>query len=81
MLEVLTPGEDDRLIDLFKDAQYVLRKIVEPSLKGLEFDDDLASRWWPNGKDSGIVLDPQRQFGQPVEATSGVPSIHLVRRC
>ena len=74
VLQVLTPGEDDRLIDLFKDDQYVMKHIVEPSLKGLEFDKDLAVRWWPAGKDDRIVVDPHRQFGQPIDAETGVPT-------
>jgi uncharacterized protein (DUF433 family) len=74
MLQVLTPGEDDRLIDLFRDGQYLMKHVVEPSLKGLEFDKDLAVRWWPAGKGDRIVIDPRRQFGQPIDAETGVPT-------
>ena len=74
VLHVLVPGEDDKLIDLFKDGQYLMKNIVEPSLKGLEFDRDLASRWWPGGKEDRIVVDPRRQFGQPIDAETGVPT-------
>lgn len=36
-------------------------------LKKLDFgEDELVSRFWPNGKDSSIVLDPNHHFGQPV---------------
>lgn len=35
--------------------------------KRLEFgDDNLASRFWPMGKDKSILVDPNRRFGQPV---------------
>jgi uncharacterized protein (DUF433 family) len=74
ILQVLTPGEDGKLIDLFKDGQYVMKNIVEPSLKGLEFGKDLAVRWWPAGKGDRIVIDPRRQFGQPIDAQTGVPT-------
>jgi uncharacterized protein (DUF433 family) len=74
VLQVLIPGEDDKLLDLFKDGQYLMRNIVEPSLKGLEFDKDLAIRWWPAGKEDRVVLDPRRQFGQPIDAETGVPT-------
>jgi uncharacterized protein (DUF433 family) len=77
VLQVLIPGEDDKLIDLFKDGQYLMKNVVEPSLKGLEFDKDLATRWWPTGKDDRIVLDPRRQFGQPIDAETGVPTAIL----
>lgn len=29
-------------------------------------DNDLASRYWPTGKDSSVVVDPERKFGSPV---------------
>jgi len=41
-----------------------LRKVTDQ----LDFEHDLASRWWPVGKDVPIVIDPQ--FG------SGVPTIY-----
>lgn len=77
LVETLVPGEDDRLIDLFQGGQYVLRQIIEPSLRGIEFDFDMAARWWPTGRRSGIVLDPARQFGRPIEAESGIPTAIL----
>jgi uncharacterized protein (DUF433 family) len=29
-------------------------------------------RWWPLGKDSSVVIDPQRSFGAPISAHSGI---------
>jgi uncharacterized protein (DUF433 family) len=70
------PGErEDKLIDLFKHGQYLMQKVIEPSLKGLEFDqDDMAARWWPMGRSKGIVIDPRRQFGTPIDDATGVPT-------
>jgi uncharacterized protein (DUF433 family) len=79
ILHVLRTGEDDRLIDLFKSGQYVMHRIIEPSLKGLEFEDDFAARWWPLGRTRGVVIDPKRQFGQPVDHETGVPTIVLAQ--
>jgi len=65
----------ERLIDLFKHGQYLMQKVIEPSLKGLEFDeDDMAARWWPVGRSKGIVIDPRRQFGAPIDDATGVPT-------
>lgn len=74
ILQVLVPGEDDKLIDLFRGGQYVMRTIIEPSLKGIEFEGSAAARWFPEGRKSGIVLDPQRQFGHPIDLETGVPT-------
>jgi uncharacterized protein (DUF433 family) len=79
ILEVLTPGEDERLIDLFRSGQYLMKKIIEPSLKGVDFEHELAVRWWPVGKSMGIVVDPQRQFGQPIDNETGVPTSVLAQ--
>lgn len=75
LLEALGEDEDDRpLVDLFKRGQYVMHKVIEPSLKGIDFDTDIAARWWPKGRASDIVLDPTRQFGQPIIESVGVPT-------
>jgi uncharacterized protein (DUF433 family) len=78
ILHVLEAG-DEKLIDLFKHGQYLMQKIIEPSLKGLEFEDDVAARWWPRGRARGVVIDPKRQFGQPIDAASGVPTSILAQ--
>ncbi|KRE21383.1 hypothetical protein ASE66_28535 [Bosea sp. Root483D1] len=75
LLEALGEDEDDRpLVDLFKRGQYVMHKVIEPSLKGIDFDTDIAARWWPRGRASDIVLDPARQFGQPIIESVGIPT-------
>jgi uncharacterized protein (DUF433 family) len=59
----------DRLGDLInadKTHQLNLREIVEPILDKIEFDGDTASRFFPLGKKSDVVVDPQHQFGQPI---------------
>jgi uncharacterized protein (DUF433 family) len=78
LLEALTDTEEDRpLVDLFKRGQYVMRNVIEPSLKGIDFETDIAARWWPRGRASGIVIDPKRQFGQPIVDSFGVPTAIL----
>lgn len=42
-------------------------KFVQLFFKKLDFDqDNLASKFWPLGKDKAIVIDPARKFGHPV---------------
>lgn len=74
ILHVLRTDGDEELIDLFNDGQYLMQKVIEPSLKNLEFDGDIATRWWPLGRSKGVVVDPQRQFGQPIDNATGVPT-------
>jgi uncharacterized protein (DUF433 family) len=74
ILHVLQDDGDDKLIDLFSHGQYLMQKVIEPSLKNLEFDGDTAARWWPLGRAKGVVIDPHRQFGQPIDDETGVPT-------
>jgi len=57
---------DTALLDLVNE-QFQLEKIVEPTLLCIDFDaHDRAERWWPLGKNGGVVLDPSRNMGQPI---------------
>lgn len=54
------------IIELNGTKQFNL-DIIKLFFVKLDFDkDDLASRYWPLGKDKSIVVDPQRKFGSPV---------------
>jgi uncharacterized protein (DUF433 family) len=64
---------DESLIDLFR-KQYAFKRIVEPSLRNLDFEDGVPARWWPASKSAGIVVDPTRSFGQPVDDATGIPT-------
>jgi hypothetical protein len=67
---------DESLMDLFRN-QYAFNRIVEPSLRDLEFEDGIPTRWWPETKNGGIVVDPSRSFGQPIDDASGIPTTIL----
>ncbi len=63
-------GEGE-LVDL-RLLQQVFRTVVEPSFRDLDYDTDQACRWWLTPKHT-VVIDPQRAFGQPILAESGIP--------
>lgn len=66
---------DLSLVEL-KNKQRMFHRIISPSLKNLEFDsvNDHASRWWPLGHNSLVVIDPSKSFGKPATSVSGVPT-------
>ncbi|HEY6751135.1 MAG TPA: DUF433 domain-containing protein [Rubrobacteraceae bacterium] len=48
-------------------------QILDPFLEDLEYQNELARRWWPLGKeDQRVVVDPDYGFGLPVIMGSGV---------
>lgn len=72
-LEVAENNDDTRLLDLIR-SQYVFSRVIEGSLKNVEFDGIAPSRWWVSSKRNGILVDPERLFGQPIEESTGIPT-------
>lgn len=70
--------EVEEMLDLHK-KQYVFKQIIKQSLyEGIEYDvTKNAKRWYPVGKKRDIVIDPDRQFGKPIVADSGIPTSAL----
>jgi uncharacterized protein (DUF433 family) len=61
------------LVNLAND-QLLFRSVMLPALRaGLEFEGPAVVRWWPLGKRRPVVVDPDRQFGQPI-SQEGVPT-------
>lgn len=76
--EVVQESGEPQLLDLAKN-QYAFRRVISPSLyAGVDFDEmDRAARWWPMGKRRHVVVDPERQFGQPIVVEKSVPTAVL----
>lgn len=77
-LKIAEGEEDEKLLDLFK-RQYAFSKIMEASLKNVEFDGITPTRWWICSPKAGIVVDPQHSFGQPIEYETGIPTAVLAK--
>lgn len=75
-LEITRDSEEPELIDL-KSRQQVFHRVVAPSFRDLEFDDEAAIRWWPLKNSKRVVIDPQRAFGQPILAETGVSTARV----
>lgn len=68
------PG-DESLVALVGHGQHAFQPIVQPYLGQLDFDPaDVPTRWWPLGRENGVVVDPQVSFGAPVLADAGIPT-------
>ena len=69
-------GGEPELLDLFK-RQFAFNAVVERSLQDIDFDGMIPRTWWPLGRKMGVVIDPLRSFGQPIEAETSVPAVVL----
>lgn len=62
------------MLDLLS-KRFAFKRIIERSLKDIDFDDGVTpARWWPMGKSKGVLVDPARSFGRPIDAATGVPT-------
>jgi uncharacterized protein (DUF433 family) len=72
-LQVSREAEEPTLIDIV-NRQYAFHRMIEPSFRDIDFGDGVPERWWPMSHRSQVVLDPLRNFGQPMVADQGVPT-------
>ncbi len=63
-----------RLVEELHRAQMVFPEMVEPYLEDIDWGEVEAQAYWPFGREAGIVLEPGRSFGQPIDADTGVPT-------
>ena len=69
-------SDEARTIDV-KNGQHAFHAIVKPSFRDLEFDKNSVTKWYVNGKDKKISIDPNLAFGQPVIDDTSIPTARL----
>jgi uncharacterized protein (DUF433 family) len=75
--EIVQTTGNKELLDLRND-QMAFRRVFLPSLRArLDLGDTGAERLWPLGRNRPVVIDPRRQFGQPISRDEGVPTSAL----
>jgi uncharacterized protein (DUF433 family) len=67
---------DDALLELGTKGQTAFEKIIAPFCKRIDFDEstDLASCYYPKGKEVPIVVSPFHAFGRPVLKGTNIPT-------
>jgi uncharacterized protein (DUF433 family) len=72
--EIAQSTGNKELLDL-RNNQMAFRRVMLKSLVAkLDVGKKGAERLWPLGKRGPIVIDPRRQFGQPISNEEGVPT-------
>lgn len=77
-MEMLEDNDDPALVDVVR-RQNVMSQVIGPSLReGIKLNvEDEATLWYPVHRSRSIVFDPERSFGQPILARSGVPTVAI----
>lgn len=60
--------------------QFTLPDLVQETIKQLDYERELAIRWYPIGKDIPIVVDPQISAGLPVVKGRGITVEAIYKR-
>jgi uncharacterized protein (DUF433 family) len=63
---------DGPLLALSAGGQWVLPGIVRTDIAHFDYEDELASKWFPLGRDVPIVVNPRVGAGRPTIAGTGV---------
>jgi uncharacterized protein (DUF433 family)/DNA-binding transcriptional MerR regulator len=73
IIEALKNTSDEIEYEEIAKTQKVFPNVVQPFIRDLDFGaDKRLLRWWPLSKERSVVLDPHRQFGQPIVSGAGV---------
>ncbi|WP_177194175.1 DUF433 domain-containing protein [Dyadobacter sp. SG02] len=71
--QILFSGEVGEIIRADETLQITIKEAFAPFCKKVEFNEDnVVKRFYPMGREHSIVVDPRRQFGQPVIGDTNV---------
>lgn len=70
------------LVNVGRDAgMQAWDEVLNPFLDTVEYEGEIARRWWPLGKDVRVLVDPDYGFGLPVVEGVGVRTEIIAERC
>lgn len=59
-------------------GQIAFSEVVEPFFrKNVDYENGLASTYWPMGRERPVLLDARRSFGRPIVLSTGTPTFAL----
>lgn len=79
--EIFVDMGEGRLIEVLgRRGRQAWTEVLAPFLQTLEYENDLARRWWPLGQQGPVVVDPAFAYGLPVIKNTGVRTEILFER-
>lgn len=78
-LEIRKREGAGNLLQLLSGGQWVIEPIIRDFAEQIDFDvnTELASKWWPLGKDAYVVIDPLVSFGAPSLTGKGIKTSNV----
>ena len=78
LLQIDREGQEPELVNVIT-SQREMHSIIERSLRHVEFAGMNPTLWRPLGPKSGVVLDPRRSLGAPIEEETSIPTATLAQ--
>jgi uncharacterized protein (DUF433 family) len=69
-------ADEARAIDV-RNGQHAFHAIVKPSFRDLEFDAHSVTKWYVDGRQKKIAIDPNLAFGQPAVENTSISTARL----
>ena len=78
-LQVKNKDNASAIMELLSEGQWVIASIIQELSSRLDFNEinQLANRWYPNGRDGLIVVDPRISFGKPTVLHRGIATSNI----
>jgi uncharacterized protein (DUF433 family) len=68
------------LLNVSRGGQATWPEVVWEYLRELEYEWDIAIRWWPLGSGRTVIIDPRFSFGRPIVASKKIRTEILAER-
>jgi uncharacterized protein (DUF433 family) len=68
-----------KIVEDLEHGQLVFERFIKPFFRKIEYRTRESLRYWPLEQSGRIVLDPDRRFGQPIDAETGVPTDAMLK--
>jgi len=79
--DIFLAADFDVLVDVGREAGMLAwKEVLEPFLEDVEYENELARRWWPLGRERMVVVDPDYGFGLPVVEGTAVRTEIIAER-
>lgn len=78
-LENIPDSKESAILELLSGGQWVIAPTITEYADKIDFSKDsgFAERWFPQGRNKNVVVDPQLNFGSPTIIGRGIETANL----
>ena len=76
-LRYAAEGSDDYLLNASRRGQLAWPDALDEFIESIDYEDEIARRWWPLGRSEPVIVDTLLNGGRPSTALAGVRTIAI----